>query len=144
MRVRWQNGEGSYKWKKIERGMVKVRCNDIGWRPVALFGDSKTLKSFLLVLFTSCNLLFVIFIFNTSRHKNEELDWYKSQTLSISYRLVLKYDGSSMGFHNDTTFSVSCYEEYKWMVRSLMKGLWVCFAESIIICFLLCICAKCL
>ncbi len=118
--------------------MVKVRCNDFGWRPAVLFGDSEALKGFFVgsVHFLSCVICYLVllFLYDTSRHKKwRGLSYTNTQALSVSYWCVLKYDGTS-GFDDNATFSVSSYEENKWKVKSLMKGGWVGFVGSIIIC----------
>lgn len=128
--------------KKIERGMVKVRCNDFGWRPAVLFADSETLKGFFCwfcSLPLMCNLLlgFVIFVWHQPTSKWRGLSDTNTQALSVSYWRVLKYDGTS-GFDDNATFSVLSYEENKWKVKSLMKGGWVGFVGSIIICGSVC------
>lgn len=128
--------------KKIERGMVKVRCNDFGWRPAVFFWEiQRHQKAFcwFCSLPLVCNLLFGLAIFwhhPTSKWRGLSDTNPKRPVIPID--LFWNMTAPVFVFYDNTTLSVSSYKENKWKVKSLMKGGWVCLVGSIIICGSVC------
>ncbi len=122
--------------------MVKVRFNDFGLRPAVLFGDLKTPKGFFCwfgSLPLMCNLLFgfVIFVWHQPTSKwrglsdtNPKLCLFPNDVfwnMMVPVISMITLD-----------FLCCLMKKNKWKVKSLMKGGWVGFTGSIIICGSVC------